>query len=81
MTDDDQPECINGLGENAAECRGAVEYRPSLTGTGTPIARCDFHWDQRLQFEEGHRVNYPDSSTPPAWFDPSYAGECWDDDY
>ena len=23
---------------------------------------------------------YPDSATPPSWFDPTYAGESWDED-
>jgi hypothetical protein len=24
------------------------------------------------------RQHYPDSATPPSWFDPSIAGEVWD---
>lgn len=70
-------ECI----DNPAECRGPVEFRPSLTGTGTPIPRCDFHWNRRLEREDELRSAYPDSSIPPMWFDPTAAGERWDDDY
>lgn len=63
-------------------CFGAVELRPSLSGTGTAIARCDFHWEERLieqeRIEETYHVN---SAGPPDWLDESYAGERWDDDY
>ena len=69
-------ECI----ENPDECRGEVEMRPSLTGTGTTIPRCDHHWDLRLERDEQLRRDYPDSPIPPAWFDPTFAGERWDDD-
>jgi hypothetical protein len=60
-------------------CRGPVQLRESLTGTGTPIARCDKHWEQRLDLEQEIRRNYPDSPTPPDWFDPAAAGETWDE--
>lgn len=70
-------ECI----DNPAECRGVVEMRPSLTGTGTAIPRCDGHWEQRLEREEELRNDYPDSPIAPSWFDPTVAGERWDDDY
>lgn len=72
------PECLD---EHRGGCSGAVEYRPSLTGTGTPIPRCDAHWAARLEKEAEHREIYPDSPTPPAWFDPLAAGEHWDEDY
>jgi len=70
-------ECI----DNPAECKGKVEMRPSLTGTGTPIPRCDHHWEKRLEKDEEHRRIYPDSPIAPSWFDPTLAGERWDDDY
>lgn len=62
-------------------CEGAVEYRTSLTGTGMAIERCDRHWELRLAREEELRRDYPDSPFAPDWFDPSYAGERWDDEY
>lgn len=66
---------------NGASCSGTVEFRMSLSGTGTAIERCDGHWAKRLDLQERLRRDYPDSSTPPSWFDPSYAGEHWDSDY
>ena len=71
-------ECLE---DHTGDCEGDVELRPSLTGTGTPIARCDGHWAKRLDTEDDHRRVYPDSSQPPDWFDPEAAGERWDDDY
>lgn len=62
------------------DCAGVVEFRESLSGTGTPIERCDYHWDKRLDKQEEHLQRFPDSSTPPAWFDPAYAGESWDEE-
>ena len=62
------------------ECGGVVEFRESLTGTGTPIPRCDNHWDKRLAWQERHDQRYPDTDTPPSWFDPAYAGETWNEE-
>ena len=67
-------ECVNW----PDECEGAVELRMALSGSGEPSPRCDKHWDRRLELEERLRADYPDSSTPPAWFDPANAGETWD---
>jgi hypothetical protein len=61
-------------------CRGEVLYRPSLTGTGTAIPRCEKHWQERLEREDELRSVYPDSPFPPAWFDPLAAGERWEDE-
>ncbi len=72
------PECLE---QRKGNCDGETILRESLTGTGTPIARCDFHQELRLQKQEVHEVIYPDSPHPPEWFDPSYAGEYWDSDY
>jgi hypothetical protein len=62
-------------------CQGNVEYRMSLTGTGTMIPRCDKHWEDRLAFQDEHARIYPDSPIAPDWFDPEAAGERWDDEY
>ena len=75
---EEQPECLD---EHKGGCKGNVEYRSSLTGTGTPIPRCDKHWEERLDKEDELRSEYPDSPIPPAWFDPTAAGERWDDEY
>jgi hypothetical protein len=71
-------ECLDA---HKGGCGGTVEFRPSLTGTGMAIPRCDKHWADRLDFQEEHERIYPDSPIPPAWFDPEAAGERWDDDY
>ena len=80
QTDDDgEPlECINaGL---TAECRGPVELRMPLSGTGKPFPRCDFHWDQRLQLEAELNERYP--VQPPSDWSPLDAGEAWsEEDY
>jgi hypothetical protein len=78
MTDTDR-ECLE---VHKGNCSGEVEMRPSLSGTGIPIPRCDFHWDERLKeqerIEETYHVN---SDVPPDWFDEADAGERWDWDY
>ena len=66
--------------ENPDDCAGTVQLRPSLSGSGMAIARCDHHWKLRLKGDEQLRRDYPDSPIPPAWFDPTIAGERWDDD-
>lgn len=77
MTHVETRECLD---EHRGGCSGEVLHRPSLTGTGTAIPRCDAHWTARLEFQEAHTAIYPDSPIPPAWFDPEAAGERWEDD-
>lgn len=73
----DASECLNfGTG-----CSGAVEYRMPLSGTGKSFPRCDAHWAERLDVQDGINRRYPDSDIPPSDFDPYYAGESWSDDY
>jgi len=66
-------ECLNEL---SGGCNGAIEYRESLSGTGTAIPRCDKHWYDALDRDEALRFRYPHNA--PADFDPLYAGESWD---
>jgi hypothetical protein len=70
-------DCLGG----PVECRGKVEYRMPLSGSGRSFPRCDHHWSQRLDHQERLRGDYPDSPSPPRWFDPADAGEHWDSDY
>lgn len=77
-TVDEKVECLDG---REGGCEGAVEYRYPLSGTGRSFPRCDKHWAARLDVQEGINRRYPDSPFAPAGFDPSYAGERWDDDY
>lgn len=69
-------DCLDG----PEDCAGPVEYRMPLSGTGKAFPRCEKHWDKRLDEQERISRDYPDSPSPPAWFDPSYAGERWDED-
>lgn len=41
----DVPTCIEA---HTGQCTGPAKYRESLSGTGTPIPRCDGHWSKRL---------------------------------
>lgn len=59
-------------------CRGAVEYRMPLSGTGVPFPRCETHWAQRLDRQRDADERYP--AIAPADFDAAYAGERWDED-
>jgi hypothetical protein len=68
-------DCIDG----PDECKGQTLYRESLSGTGTPIPRCDKHWHKRLDLQDEINQRYPEHA--PSDFDPSYAGESWDEDY
>jgi hypothetical protein len=56
------------------KCEGPIEIHKNN-------ARCRFHsnkyWDDINQINR----DYPDTNIPPDWFDPTLAGERWDDDY
>jgi hypothetical protein len=65
------------LERNKGNCGGDVEKREPLSATGVWHPRCDFHWEERQEWQAKHEENYPDSPNPPAWFDPSAAGETW----
>ena len=71
-------DCIDHRGDG---CQGSIEYRMPLSGTGRSFVRCDKAWSARLDTEEQTRQRYghPDSASPPHGFDPTYAGESWDD--
>jgi hypothetical protein len=65
--------------ENGDGCKGSVEYRMPLSGTGKAFPRCERHWDLRLRRQDEIDRRYPTHA--PADFDPYYAGESWDGDY
>lgn len=73
-------EALECLEDHDGLCEGAVEYRMPLSGTGRSFPRCSFHWDKRLEIQEGIQARYG-GDLPPDDFDPSYAGERWDEDY
>lgn len=68
------------LDEGRGHCEGQVEYRLALSATGRSFPRCERHWNERLDAQEEHARRYPDSDLPPADFDPSYAGERWNEE-
>lgn len=74
--DPESPECL----EYGSECQGAVEYRMALSATGKSFPRCDSHWERRLAEHERVQHDYPDSPSPPAWYDEAAAGELWDEE-
>lgn len=74
----DPLECLD-MGNPDDECKGKVEYRMALSATGVSFPRCDHHWAQRLDLQEETNRKYP--VMQPSDFDPSFAGERWDDDY
>lgn len=61
-------------------CGGDTEWRLPFSGLNSFI-RCDVHWEQRIEEQQRIDEAYPDSPIAPEWFDPTYAGERWDDDY
>lgn len=69
------------LDNHLGDCAGGVEYRMALSATGRSFPRCDEHWARRLDTQERIDRDYPDSPFAPSWFDPTYAGESWDEDY
>jgi hypothetical protein len=68
-------ECIDG----PANCAGPVEWRTTPDRQDfKSFARCEHHFGVRLdKAEENLELT---SDTPPAWFDPAYAGESWNED-
>jgi hypothetical protein len=68
--------------EGDSPCKGAVEYRFALSASGRNYPRCDGHWSARLDAQDRHnrRYGHPDSVSAPSWFDPTYAGESWNDE-
>ncbi|MHD0294534.1 hypothetical protein [Rhodococcus qingshengii] len=77
MADDVEPPVC--LDRDTSDCRGVVEYRTALSVTGKSFPRCDKHWEERLVRDEEIRARYPEQAPPD--FDPTYAGERWDEDY
>ncbi len=53
----------------------AVESTPA--GRLVCARHAEAFWAARAEIDR----NYPDSDCAPSWFDPSFAGERWEDDY
>lgn len=69
-------ECLDDYGDDT--CEGDVEFRMPLSGTGRSFPRCEKHWGERLDVQEGIDRRYG-GVAPPSDFDPAYAGESWDE--
>jgi hypothetical protein len=72
MTD---PRCL----QEGPDCQGKVEYHlnPDRDDFKT-FPRCEFHQQKRLEAAEETRRKYP--VIQPQDFDPTYAGERWDEE-
>ena len=69
-------ECLNW----SEHCSGPVEMRHSGGMNGRSWPRCAFHGAKRLADRENSIEAWADSDVAPPWFDPTLAGERWDDD-
>lgn len=76
LSPDARLECMEGPNG----CAGEVLYRWPGYGERT-WPRCERHGEARVAREDEARERYPDGPCAPADFDPSYAGERWDEDY
>ena len=66
--------------EHGPECSGDVEFH--TIGTSLQAwPRCEHHAERRWERYENSIEKYADSDVEPDWFDPTYAGERWSDDY
>jgi hypothetical protein len=66
------------LDHHKGDCKGKVEYRMPLSGSGRAFPRCDHHWELRLIDQDAINQRYP--TLEPADFDPLYAGERWEEE-
>ncbi len=78
---EDHDDCLDS---RQGGCEGEAYPRPALSGSGLTYVRCEKHFQDYLgrvgpKIAETRR-RYPDSDTPPGWFDAGYAGEQWNDD-
>jgi hypothetical protein len=71
----DADECL----EYGPDCSGPVELH--WAGGQRSWPRCTHHGEQRRERYENSLERYADSDVVPDWFDPTYAGERWEDDY
>lgn len=72
-------ECLDEHPDNSG-CQGAVEYHLNPYSDSLKAwPRCEKHYGEYVDRMEGIALRYPVNA--PSDFDPSYAGERWDDDY
>ncbi len=76
----DHTDCLD-YGHPDRPCAGTVAYHSVDPGRAGAFPRCERHWGDRLDSRENSLERYENSDVAPDWFDPTYAGERWDDDY
>lgn len=73
---DEEPlRCLDD--RNDGTCQGTVYYF-TLDGLQS-WPRCSKHFDERMERRENSIEKYANSDIAPSWFDPSAAGESWDE--
>lgn len=72
--------CMTSKQPDATPCKGEVGTYWSRSGL-TSTKRCEGHQRAHEEVLDGIANRYPDSDMAPSWFDPTYAGESWSDDY
>lgn len=73
-------DCMNWETNEDGDCGGRVEERLSRSGLTVSI-KCENCYNKLQERLDEIDRQYPDSDIPPAWFDPTYAGESWNGDY
>ncbi|AGT12718.1 hypothetical protein PBI_WHIRLWIND_122 [Mycobacterium phage Whirlwind] len=72
------------LDSHTGACQGDVSEYYALSGSGLTYPRCEHHYAEYVERVQPRmdeiRERYPDTDQPPAWFDPTYAGERWNED-
>lgn len=68
------PRCLN----HSRDCSGEVTYYLRESDY-KQFPRCDFHQKQHEELLARSLGRYSDSDIPPTWFDPTFAGEVWDE--
>jgi hypothetical protein len=69
---EDAPKCL----ERGPDCRGPVEHRMPLSGTGVPFPRCEHHWSKRLDRHQEEQERDARARS----VDYLYAGERYEDE-
>ena len=73
---------VKCLDRHKGACEGEVEYHHNPYSSSLKAwPRCDKHYTAYVEYMAGVSQRYPDTPNPPPGFDPSYAGETWNDDY
>ena len=79
---DDYGDPVECLDKRKGGCDGSVQFHLNpYSSSFKSYPRCASHAGTWFDSLESINRRYPDSSAAPSWFDPTAAGERWDDDY